>query len=78
MPTKTDSLRYDIGELMKSGAFHEVVDRCHLELTMARREKHASIEVIASLGLAKAQCSLGHFEFARRLQQPGNRTSGGD
>ena len=40
MPTKTDSLRYDIRELMKSGAFNEIVDRCHVELTLARREKH--------------------------------------
>ena len=65
MPTKTDSLRYDIRRLMKSGAFHEIVDRCHVELTMARREKRQSIEVIALLGLAGAQCSLGHFDFAR-------------
>ncbi len=65
MSTKTDSLRYDIGELMKSGSFHEVVDRCHVELTMARRERHYSIEIIALLGLAQAQCSLGHFDFAR-------------
>ena len=65
MPTKTDSLRYDIGELMKSGSFHEVVDRCHVELTLARREQRYSIEINALLGLAQAQCSLGHFEFAR-------------
>ncbi len=65
MSTKTDSLRYDIGELLKSGSFHEVVDRCHVELTMARRERHYSIEIIALLGLAQAQCSLGHFDFAR-------------
>jgi len=65
MSTKTDSLRYDIGELLKSGSFHEVVDRCHVELTMARRERHTSIEIIALLGLAQAQCSLGHFDFAR-------------
>ncbi len=65
MPTKTDSLRYDIGELMKSGSFHEVVDRCHVELTLARREQRYSIEIIALLGLTQAQCSLGHFEFAR-------------
>ena len=65
MPTKTDSLRYDIKELMKSGAFNEIVDRCHVELTFARREKRGSVEVIALLGLAEAQCSLGHFRFAR-------------
>lgn len=65
MPTKTDSLRYDIRELMKSGSFHEVVDRCHVELTLARREKRYSVEIIALLGLAGAQCSLGHFGFAR-------------
>ena len=65
MSTKTDSLRYDIGELLKSGSFHEVVDRCHVELTMARREQRYSIEIIALLGLAQAQCSLGHFDFAR-------------
>ena len=65
MPTKTDSLRYDIGELMKSGAFNEIVDRCHVELTLARREKRGEVEVIALLGLAEAQCSLGHFGFAR-------------
>ena len=65
MPTKTDSLRFDITELMKSGSFHEIVDRCHVELTHARRERHYSIEIIALLGLAQAQCSLGHFDFAR-------------
>ncbi len=65
MPTKTDSLRYDIRELMKSGAYSEIIDRCHLELTMARREKRGSVEVIALLGLAEAQTSLGHFGFAR-------------
>lgn len=65
MPTKTDSLRYDIKELMKSGAFNEIVDRCHVELTLARRENRESVEVIALLGLAQAQCSLGHFGFAR-------------
>ena len=42
MTTKTDSLRYDISALMKSGAFNEIVDRCHVELTLARREKRAS------------------------------------
>lgn len=65
MPTKTDSLRYDIGELMKAGAFSEIIDRCHVELTLARREKRERVEVIALLGLAEAQCSLGHFAFAR-------------
>ncbi len=65
MTTKTDSLRYDITALMNSGAFNEIVDRCHVELTMARREKRASVEIIALLGLAGAQCSLGHFAFAR-------------
>ena len=65
MATKTDTLRHDIGALMCAGGFHEVVDRCHLELTMARREGHASVEIIALLGLARAQCSLGHFDFAR-------------
>jgi tetratricopeptide (TPR) repeat protein len=65
MRTKTDSLRHDITELMKSGAFNEIVDRCHVELTLARRENRQSIEVIALLGLAGAQCSLGHFDFAR-------------
>jgi len=65
MRTKTDSLRYDIAELMKSGAFNEIVDRCHVELTLARRENRQSVEVIALLGLAGAQCSLGHFTFAR-------------
>ncbi|MCY3831460.1 MAG: tetratricopeptide repeat protein [Chloroflexi bacterium] len=65
MRTKTDSLRRDISELMKSGAFNEIVDRCHVELTLARRERRQSVEVIALLGLAGAQCSLGHFVFAR-------------
>lgn len=65
MSTKTDSLRYDIGELLKSGSFHEVVDRCHVELTLARRGQRYSVEIIALLGLAQAQCSLGHFDFAR-------------
>lgn len=65
MPAKIDSLRYDIKELMKSGSFNEIVDRCHVELTLARRENNHSVEIIALLGLANAQCSLGHFEFAR-------------
>ncbi len=65
MPIKTDSLRYDIKELLKSGAFHEIVDRCHVELTLARRENRESVEVTALLGLAEAQTSLGHFGFAR-------------
>ena len=65
MPTKTDNLQSDIKELMKSGAFHEIVDRCHVELTLARREKRGSVEVTALQGLAAAQCSLGHFGFAR-------------
>ena len=65
METKTDSLRYDIRALMKAGAFNNIVDRCHVELTWARRENRHSIEVIALLGLAGAQCSLGHFDFAR-------------
>jgi len=65
MPTKTDSLTYDIEELMKSGAFNEIVDRCHVELTLARRENRGGVEVIALLGLAQAQTSLGHFSFAR-------------
>lgn len=65
MRTKTDSLRHDINELMKSGAFNEIVDRCHVELTLARRERRQSVEGIALLGLAGAQCSLGHFAFAR-------------
>ena len=65
MPAKTDSLRYDIKELMKAGGFNEIVDRCHVELTLARRENNHSVEIIALLGLAQAQCSLGHFDFAR-------------
>lgn len=65
MTARTESLRYDIKSLMKSGAFNEIVDRCHVELTLARRENRASVEVIALLGLAGAQCSLGHFGFAR-------------
>ena len=65
MPTKTDSLRYDIGELLKAGSFNEILDRCHVELTMARRGQRTSIEIIALLGLAQAQCCLGHFDFAR-------------
>ena len=65
MPAKIDNLRYDITELMKSGGFNEIIDRCHVELTLARREKNHSVEVIALLGLAQAQCSLGHFDFAR-------------
>ena len=65
MPTRTDSLRYDIKELMKSGSFNEIVDRCHVELTLARREKQVAVEITALLGLAEAQCSLGHFSFAR-------------
>lgn len=65
MPAKTDALRDDISELMKTGAFSEIADRCHVELTMARRGNHHSMEIIALLGLAQAQCSLGHFDFAR-------------
>ncbi len=65
MPATVDSLRYDIESLTKSGAFSEIVDRCHVELTLARREGKHSVEVIALLGLAQAQCSLGHFDFAR-------------
>lgn len=65
MPATTDSLRYDIRQLMKAGGFHEIVDRCHVELTLARRENQHTVEVIALLGLAQAQCSLGHFAFAR-------------
>ena len=65
MATKTDSLRYDIAELMKSGSFNDIVDRCHVELTLARRENYFTVEIIALLGLAGAQCSLGHFGFAR-------------
>ncbi len=65
MPTKTDSLRSDIKQLMKAGSFNEIVDRCHVELTMARRQNQYIIEIIALLGLAEAQCSLGHFDFAR-------------
>ena len=65
MPAKTNALRDDISELMKSGAFNQVVDRCHIELTMARRENQHSVEIIALLGLSQAQCSLGHFDFAR-------------
>ncbi len=65
MPATTDSLRYDIRELMKSGGFNEIVDRCHVELTLARRENQHTVEVIALLGLAQAQCSLGNFSFAR-------------
>ncbi len=65
MPAKVDSLRYDIKQLMKCGGFHEIVDRCHVELTMARRESNHSLEIIALLGLAQGQCSLGHFDFAR-------------
>lgn len=65
MPAKTDTLRSDINELMKKGDFNAIVDRCHLELTMARRERQHQVEVVALLGLANAQCSLGHFDFAR-------------
>ncbi len=65
MPTRADSLRYDIQELMKAGGFNEIVDRCHVELTLARRERRSNMEIIALLGLAQAQCSLGHFSFAR-------------
>lgn len=65
MPARVDSLRHDIESLNKSGAFGDIVDRCHVELTMARREGNASVEIIALLGLAQAQCSLGHFDFAR-------------
>lgn len=65
MPTKTDVLRYDITELMKKGDFNAVVDRCHVELTMARREDQYQVEIIALLGLAEGQCSLGHFDYAR-------------
>lgn len=50
MPAKTNALRDDISELMKSGAFNQVVDRCHIELTMARRENQHSVEIIALLG----------------------------
>lgn len=65
MPARVDSLRDDIESLTKSGAYSEIVDRCHVELTMARRESNSSVEIIALLGLAQAQCSLGHFDFAR-------------
>ena len=65
MPATIDSLRHDIGQLMKCGGFNEIVDRCHLELTMARRENNRSLEIIALLGLAQGQCALGHFEYAR-------------
>lgn len=65
MPARVDSLRDDIESLTKSGAFSEIVDRCHVELTMARREGNHSVEIIALLGLAQAQCSLGRFDFAR-------------
>jgi len=65
MPAKTDTLRHDINELMKKGDFNAIVDRCHVELTMARRERKHQLEIIALLGLADAQCSLGHFDFAR-------------
>jgi tetratricopeptide (TPR) repeat protein len=65
MPAKVENLRNDIRELMKKGGFNEVVDRCHLELTMARRERQREVEITALLGLADAQCSLGHFGFAR-------------
>ena len=65
MPARVDSLWDDIESLAKSGAYSEIVDRCHVELTMARREGNARVEIIALLGLAQAQCSLGHFDFAR-------------
>lgn len=65
MPAKTDTLRHDINELMKKGDFNAIVDRCHVELTMARRERQHQVEIIALLGLADAQCSLGHFDYAR-------------
>ena len=65
MPAKVETLRNDIHELMKKGGFNEIVDRCHLELTMARRERQREVEITALLGLADAQCSLGHFGFAR-------------
>lgn len=65
MPAKTDTLRSDIDQLMKKGDFNAIVDRCHVELTLARRERQHQVEVVALLGLANAQCSLGHFEFAR-------------
>lgn len=65
MTTRTDSLRYDISRLMKAGSYHDIVDRCHVELTLARRENRFTVEIIALLGLAAAQCSLGHFGFAR-------------
>ena len=65
MPTKVDNLRNDINELMKKGEFNAIVDRCHVELTLARRERQRDVEIIALLGLAAAQCSLGNFEFAR-------------
>ena len=65
MRAKVDTLRNDIQKLMKKGAFNEIVDHCHLELTMARREQQHDVEITALLGLAEAQCSLGHFEYAR-------------
>ncbi len=65
MPAKIDTLRHDINELMKKGDFNTIVDRCHVELTMARRERQHQVEIIALLGLADAQCSLGHFDYAR-------------
>lgn len=65
MPAKVDNLRHDIHELMKKGDFNAIVDRCHVELTMARRERQRDVEITALLGLADAQCSLGNFEFAR-------------
>lgn len=65
MPTKVDNLNHDIRELMKKGKFNDIVDRCHVELTLARRERQREVEITALLGLANAQCSLGHFAFAR-------------
>lgn len=65
MPAKVDNLRSDINQLLKKGEFNEIVDRCHVELTMARREKATGVEITALLGLSEAQCALGHFDFAR-------------
>lgn len=65
MPANVDMLRSDISQLMKKGGFNDIIDRCHVELTHARRDRQVGVEIAALLGLAEAQCSLGHFEFAR-------------
>jgi len=69
MPAKTQSLHHAIDALMRQGRYSELVDRCHIELTLARREGKRGQECLALQGLAQGQCSLGNFAFARDYAQ---------